>query len=345
MSVEEILLDAEERMEKALGKLKQDLTGIRTGRANPGMVDSLARRGLRFARADQADRERQRARAAAARDPPVRSGTIKDIEKGIIASDLGLAPQSDGKVIRLNIPPLSGEVRRKMVARTKELTEETKVAIRNIRRDANKQADQEEKDKALIRGRCAIHEGRSPRPGEEVRGQVQRPGQGQRSRGDERLAVRRTVSVILREPSDRRISFAASSRIENEPRAEGRFFKSWNSFQNDVFLTQRQHLATRLLPVWPAFGHFAAVHLPKEFRKILRGAEHPTCDLRNSERFRKPGPDHNVKGFDSCLTTLLFPRPSATLAPHRGPLFPRRIGWRLHLLAGEARNRHRDRIV
>jgi ribosome recycling factor len=80
---------------------------------------------------------------------PYDPGTIKDIEKGIIASDLGLAPQSDGKVIRLNIPPLSGEVRRKMVARTKELAEETKVAVRNIRRDANKQADQEQKDKEL----------------------------------------------------------------------------------------------------------------------------------------------------------------------------------------------------
>jgi ribosome recycling factor len=80
---------------------------------------------------------------------PFDPGTIKDIEKGIIASDLGLAPQSDGKVIRLNIPPLSGEVRRKMVARTKELAEETKVAIRNIRRDANKAADEEQKGKQL----------------------------------------------------------------------------------------------------------------------------------------------------------------------------------------------------
>ena len=69
-------------------------------------------------------------------------------------SDLGLAPQSDGKVIRLNIPPLSGEVRRKMVARTKELAEETKVAIRNIRRDANKQAEQEKKDKELTEDEC-----------------------------------------------------------------------------------------------------------------------------------------------------------------------------------------------
>ena len=86
---------------------------------------------------------------------PFDPGTIKDIEKGIIASDLGLAPQSDGKVIRLNIPPLSGEVRRKMVARTKELTEDTKVAIRNIRRDANKEAEQEEKDKSLTEDDCA----------------------------------------------------------------------------------------------------------------------------------------------------------------------------------------------
>jgi ribosome recycling factor len=85
---------------------------------------------------------------------PFDPGTIKDIEKGIIASDLGLAPQSDGKVIRLNIPPLSGEVRRKMVARTKELAEETKVAIRNIRRDANKAADQGQKDKELSEDAC-----------------------------------------------------------------------------------------------------------------------------------------------------------------------------------------------
>ena len=57
-------------------------------------------------------------------------------------------------MIRLNIPPLSGEVRRKMVARTKELTEDTKVAIRNIRRDANKQADQEEKGKEMTEDEC-----------------------------------------------------------------------------------------------------------------------------------------------------------------------------------------------
>jgi len=149
MSVEEILFDAEERMEKALAKLKQDLTGIRTGRANPGMVDSLR------VEAYGSPVPIKQIAGVSAPEPqqivirPFDPGTIKDIEKGIIASDLGLAPQSDGKVIRLNIPPLSGEVRRKMVARTKELAEETKVAVRNIRRDANKQAEQEQKDKEL----------------------------------------------------------------------------------------------------------------------------------------------------------------------------------------------------
>lgn len=149
MSVEEILLDAEERMEKALVKLKGDLMGIRTGRANPGMVDSLRVEayGSPVPIKQIASVSAPEAQQIVIR--PFDPSTIKDIEKGIIASDLGLAPQSDGKVIRLNIPPLSGEVRKKMVARTKELAEETKVAVRNIRRDANKAAETEEKEKTM----------------------------------------------------------------------------------------------------------------------------------------------------------------------------------------------------
>ena len=149
MSADDILLDAEDRMEKAIGVLKQSLAGIRTGRANPGLVDSLR------VEAYGSQVPMKQLASVGAPEPtqivvrPYDPATIKDIEKAIIASDLGLAPQSDGKVIRLNIPPLSGEVRRKMVARTKELSEETKVAIRNIRRDANKAADEEQKDKTL----------------------------------------------------------------------------------------------------------------------------------------------------------------------------------------------------
>ena len=154
MSTEEILLDAEERMEKAVAKLKGDLTGIRTGRANPGMVDSLK------VEVYGSPMPIKQVASVSAPEPqqlvirPFDAGTIKDIEKSIIASDLGLAPQSDGKVIRLNIPPLSGDVRKKMVSRTKELTEEAKVAIRNVRRDANKALDQLEKDKELGEDDC-----------------------------------------------------------------------------------------------------------------------------------------------------------------------------------------------
>jgi ribosome recycling factor len=154
MTNDEILLDTEERMEKAITKLKDDLTGIRTGRANPGLVDSL--------RVDVYGSPTPIKQIASVSAPepqqivirPFDPSTIKDIEKGIIASDLGLTPQSDGKVIRLNIPALSGEVRKTMVARTKELAEEARVAIRNVRRDGNKHADQSEKDKTMSEDDC-----------------------------------------------------------------------------------------------------------------------------------------------------------------------------------------------
>src|SRR3954462_6593171 len=138
MSVEETLLDSEERMEKALAKLKQDLTAIRTGRASLGMVDSLR------VEAYGSPVPIKQIASVSAPEPqqlvirPFDPGTIKDIEKAIIASDLGLAPQSDGKVIRLNTPPLPRELHREVVAPTNELPEDAQVAIRNIRRDANK---------------------------------------------------------------------------------------------------------------------------------------------------------------------------------------------------------------
>ncbi|MEO0530919.1 MAG: ribosome recycling factor [Planctomycetota bacterium] len=149
MQLDEILLDAEERMDKAVEKLKGDLTGIRTGRANPGMVDSIR------VEAYGSPTPLKQLASVSSPEPqqlvirPFDTSVIKDIEKAIVASDLGLAPQSDGKVVRLNIPALSGDVRKKMVSRTKELTEEAKVSIRNVRRDANKHLDQLEKDKEL----------------------------------------------------------------------------------------------------------------------------------------------------------------------------------------------------
>lgn len=154
MTYDEIVFDSEERMEKAIAKLKGDLTGIRTGRANPGLVDSL--------RVDAygSPTPLKQLGSVSAPEPqqivirPFDPSILKDIEKAIIASDLGLAPNNDGKVIRLNIPALSGDVRKKMVARIKELTEEAKIAVRNVRRDANKHADAGEKDKLFGKDEC-----------------------------------------------------------------------------------------------------------------------------------------------------------------------------------------------
>lgn len=149
MSADDILLDAEDRMEKAIAHLKSSLAGIRTGRANPGLVDSL-----RVEVYGSPTPIKQLASVGAPEATqivirPYDPGTIKEIEKAIVASDLGFNPQNDGRLIRINIPPLSTEVRKKMVSRIKELTEEAKVSIRNIRRDSNKAAEQAEKDKTI----------------------------------------------------------------------------------------------------------------------------------------------------------------------------------------------------
>jgi ribosome recycling factor len=149
MGADEILLDAEERMEKAVDVLKKSLAGIRTGRANPGLVDSLR------VEVYGSPTPIKQIASVGAPDPtqivirPYDPTTIKDIERAIVAGDLGLNPQNDGRLVRINIPPLSTEVRRKLVHRIKELAEEARVAIRNIRRDANKATDTAEKDKLL----------------------------------------------------------------------------------------------------------------------------------------------------------------------------------------------------
>lgn len=149
MSTDEILFDAEERMEKALQVLRDELRGLRTGRATPALVDNL--------RVEYYGSPTPLKTLAQIGTPdpqsivirPFDQGSLKDIEKAIRSSDLGMAPNSDGKVIRLQVPPMSGEQRQKMVTRVKKASEEAKVACRNIRRDANKHFDVAEKDKEM----------------------------------------------------------------------------------------------------------------------------------------------------------------------------------------------------
>lgn len=154
MTADDILLDVEDRMEKAISVLKTALAGIRTGRAHPGLVDSL-----RVDCYGQPTPIKQIASVAAPEPTqlvirPYDPSLLKDIEKAIVASDLGLNPQNDGKIIRLVIPPLSTEVRRKLVNRIKELAEEAKISIRNVRRDGNKAAERGEKEKVFSEDEC-----------------------------------------------------------------------------------------------------------------------------------------------------------------------------------------------
>src|SRR5437016_877196 len=149
MTSDEILLDAEERMDKAVGVFRDELRGLRTGRATPALVDSL-----RVEYYGSPTPLKQMAQISTP-DPqsivirPFDPSVLKDIEKAIRSSDLGMTPNNDGKMIRLIVPAMSGEQRQKMVTRIKKSAEEAKVAIRNIRRDANKQFDQAEKAKEM----------------------------------------------------------------------------------------------------------------------------------------------------------------------------------------------------
>ena len=149
MTSDEILFDAEERMEKAVAVLRDELRGLRTGRATPALVDSL-----RVEYYGSPTPLKQLAQISTPEPQqiiirPFDPGCLKDVEKAIRASDLGMSPNNDGKMIRLSVPPMSGEQRQKLVTRIKKSAEEAKVACRNIRRDANKHFEQAEKAKEM----------------------------------------------------------------------------------------------------------------------------------------------------------------------------------------------------
>src|SRR5579862_2805050 len=149
MTNDEILMDTEERMEKAVSVFRDELRGLRTGRATPALVDTL-----RVEYYGSPTPLKQLANISTP-DPqqivikPFDPSVLKDIEKAIRSSDLGMSPNNDGKMIRLTVPPMSGEQRNKMVTRIKKSSEDAKVACRNVRRDANKHFDQGEKAKEM----------------------------------------------------------------------------------------------------------------------------------------------------------------------------------------------------
>ena len=149
MDIDSILLDAEDRMEKALAALDREFAKLRTGRATTALVDGI--------KADYYGTPTPISQMASVAVPDSRTLTIQPwdkggialIEKAILKSDLGLTPVNDGKVVRIVMPPLTEERRKDLSKVARKYSEDAKVAVRNVRRDANDSLKKLEKDKAI----------------------------------------------------------------------------------------------------------------------------------------------------------------------------------------------------
>ena len=132
-----ILLEAEEKMDKAIENYHQELQSIRTGRANPALLDQIF---IEYYGVETPIKQVAQVTVPEGSQlyiKPYDRSVIKQIETAILASSLGLTPQNDGQSIRLVIPKMTEERRKELVKQVSKLEEGTKVAIRNIRRDAN----------------------------------------------------------------------------------------------------------------------------------------------------------------------------------------------------------------
>ena len=147
--IKDLLKDAESRMDGAIHALHEDMGSIRTGRAHPGLVEKLL---VEYYGAPTPLIQLASISVAEARSlliKPYDQTVLKSIEKAIMVSDLGLMPNSDGKQIRLNLPPLNEQRRRDLVKQMNARIEETRVALRNIRRDVIKDMKDFENEKLI----------------------------------------------------------------------------------------------------------------------------------------------------------------------------------------------------
>lgn len=155
--INEVLNDARERMQTSLEVFEEDLRGMRSGRASTALVDKLI--------VDYYGQPTELRQLANISTPeamqilirPYDQGSLKDIERAINQSDIGVNPNSDGGVIRLNMPALTKETRQKLVKFLHQRTEDARVSVRNIRREANK--DLEEFEKEGMIGEDDMHRG------------------------------------------------------------------------------------------------------------------------------------------------------------------------------------------
>jgi ribosome recycling factor len=147
--IKEALSEAEEKMKGTLAALEQTLATVRTGRASPALVEHLAVEYY------GAPTPLQQLATISAPEPrlltirPFDPTTLKAIERAILASELGLTPNNDGKIIRLNIPALTEDRRRDLIKIVHHRLEESRVAVRNVRRGAHDDLREYEKEKLI----------------------------------------------------------------------------------------------------------------------------------------------------------------------------------------------------
>ncbi|MBQ9624490.1 MAG: ribosome recycling factor [Clostridia bacterium] len=154
----EIIDSCKEKMDKSIEALKRDLNSIRAGKANPQVLDRITVEyygsNAPINQVGNISSPEPRMLVISPYDPT----TIPEIEKAILASDLGLTPANDGKVIRLTFPELTEERRKEIAKQVKARGEEAKVAIRSIRRDKNEALKKEKKDGLLTEDQLADDE-------------------------------------------------------------------------------------------------------------------------------------------------------------------------------------------
>ncbi len=138
-SIDDVLLNMEEHMDKTMGVLEEQFSGIRTGKASPALVDNVSvlyyGAPTKLRELAQISTPEPRLIVISAYDPSV----LGEIEKAILAANLGVTPVNDGRVIRVPIPELSEERRKELVKVARRQAEDTRVALRNVRREANEQ--------------------------------------------------------------------------------------------------------------------------------------------------------------------------------------------------------------
>jgi ribosome recycling factor len=146
MDIDEIILSAEDKMEKCVDFLKEEFTGVRTGKASPALVENIEvsyyGAMTRLKEMSNISTPEPRLIVISSYDPSV----LPQIEKAILEANIGVTPLNDGKVIRIPIPELDEKRRQDLVKVTKRMAEEARIAIRNVRREANDIAKKAEKE-------------------------------------------------------------------------------------------------------------------------------------------------------------------------------------------------------